>query len=104
VVDRLEQRSPKFRAGIRFVAIDPAAVYAKAVRAPGLLPNAVLVVDHFHIVALANAAVTAVRRRVIWEQKGRRGRKADPAWAHRRRLLTGRQGLSEKAFRPCGTD
>ncbi len=98
VVDWLGQRSPEFRAGIRFVAIDPAAVYAKAVRTPGLLPNAVLVVDHFHVVALANAAVTAVRRRVIWEQEGRRGRKADPAWANRRRLLTGRQRLSEKAF------
>ncbi|PZR61515.1 MAG: ISL3 family transposase, partial [Chloroflexi bacterium] len=52
----------------------------------------------FHVVALANAAVTAVRRRVVWEQEGRRGRKADPAWANRRRLLTGRQRLSEKAF------
>lgn len=98
VVDWLQQRTPEFRAGIRFVAIDPAAVYAKAVRTPGLLPNAVLVVDHFYVVALANAAVTAVRRRVIWDQEGRRGRKADPAWANRRRLLTGRQRLSEKAF------
>lgn len=66
VVDWLEQRSPQFREAVRFVAIDPAAVYAKAVRTPGLLPNATLVVDHFHIVALANAAVTAVRRRVVW--------------------------------------
>jgi transposase len=76
VVDWLNARSREFRAGIRWVAIDPAAVYAKAVGTPGLLPNAVLVVDHFHVVALANAAVTAVRRRVVWEQQGRRGRKA----------------------------
>ena len=54
----LEQRSPAFREAIRFVAIDPAAVYAKAVATPGLLPNARLVVDHFHIVKLANDAVT----------------------------------------------
>ena len=98
VVDWLTRRSPQFRETIRFVAIDPAAVYANAVTSPGLLPNATLVVDHFHIVKLANDAVTKVRRRVIWEQKGRRGRKDDPAWANRRRLLTARERLSPKAF------
>jgi len=41
VVDWLEQRAPPFRDAIRFVAIDPAAVYAKgAIRTDGLLPNA----------------------------------------------------------------
>ena len=43
----------------------------------------------FHLVKLANDCVTKVRRRVIWEQQGRRGRKIDPAWANRRRLLRG---------------
>jgi transposase len=52
----------------------------------------------FHLVKLANDAVTKVRRRVNWEQKGRRGRKIDPAWANRRRLLTAREHLSDKAF------
>jgi transposase len=85
------------------VAIDPAAVYAKAIstrRDDGspLLPNATVVVDHFHLVKLANDTVTKVRRRVIWEQKGRRGRKIDPAWANRRRLLTAKERLSPKAF------
>ena len=47
---------------------------------------------------LANDAVTKVRRRVIWETEGRRGRKVDPAWANRRRLLTGRERLRPKAF------
>jgi transposase len=98
VVDWLQARTPEFREAIRWVAIDPAAVYAKAVATPGLLPNATLVVDHFHIVKLANDAVTKVRRRVIWEQKGRRGRKIDPAWANRRRLLTARERLSGKGF------
>ena len=81
-----------------FVAIDPAAVYAKAIRTPGLLPNARLVVDHFHLVKLANDCVTKVRRRTIWEHKGRRGRQIDPAWANRRRLLTGQQRLRPTAF------
>jgi len=98
VVDWLNQRSAAFREAVRFVAIDPAAGYANAIRTPGLLPNATLVVDHFHIVKLANDAVTKVRRRVIWEQKGRRGRKVDPAWANRRRLLSARERLRPKAF------
>ena len=102
-VDWLEAQSEQFREAILFVAIDPAAVYAKAVRTVRpdgtlLLPNARLVVDHFHLVKLANDCVTKVRRRTIWEQKGRRGRKIDPAWANRRRLLTGQQRLRPKAF------
>lgn len=98
VIDWLSARTPEFRAGIEYVAIDPAAVYAKAVRTPGLLPNATLVVDHFHLVQLANAAVTKVRRRVTWELKDRRGGKIDPEWANRKRLLTGRERLSHKNF------
>jgi transposase len=98
VVDWLHEQTPEFRKAIEFVAIDPAAVYAKAVRTEGLLPNARLVVDHFHLVKLANDAVTKVRRRTIWEQKGRRGRAVDPAWANRRRLLTGRQRLRPRSF------
>jgi transposase len=97
-VDWLREQTPQFREAIEFVAIDPAAVYAKAIRTPGLLPNARLVVDHFHLTKLANDAVTKVRRRVIWEQHNRRGRKIDPAWANRRRLLTGRERLSAKGF------
>jgi len=70
VVDWLEARTPEFREAIRYVAIDPAAVYAKAIstrRDDGtmLLPNATLVVDHFHLVKLADDTVTKVRRRVI---------------------------------------
>lgn len=80
------------------VAIDPAAAYASAIRTPGLLPNAKLVVDHFHVTTLANDALTAVRRRVTWAFHDRRGRKIDPQWANRRRLLTARERLSDKSF------
>jgi len=48
VVTWLTERTPQFREGIEYVAIDPAAVYAAAVRTAGLLPNATLVVDHFY--------------------------------------------------------
>ena len=80
------------------MAIDPAAVYASAIRTPGLLPNATLVVDHFHLVKLANDALTKVRRRVTWDLRDRRGRRIDPEWANRRRLLRARERLSDKSF------
>jgi hypothetical protein len=96
--DWLSERSDEFRAAVEFVAIDPAAVYATAIRTPGLLPNAQIVVDHFHLVALANEALTKVRRRVTWDLRDRRGRGIDPEWANRRRLLRARERLSDKSF------
>ena len=98
VVDWLHARSAEFRDTVEFVAIDPAAVYASAIRTPGLLPNATLVVDHFHLVKLANDAVTKVRRRITWDLRDRRGRRIDPEWANRRRLLRARECLSETSF------
>ena len=93
----LSEQSELFRASITHVVIDPSAAYAAAVTAE-LLPNAVLVVDHFHLVKLANDALTAVRRRVTFATHGSRGRKQDPEWANRRRLLTARERLPYKAF------
>ena len=98
VVGWLSERSPQFREGIEYVAIDPAAAYASAIRTPGLLPNATIVVDHFHLVKLANDALTRVRRRVTWDLRDRRGRRIDPEWANRRRLLCARERLSDKSF------
>ncbi len=85
VTSWLGTRSDAWRAGIEVVAIDPSAPFAAAIRRE--LPNARIVVDHWHLVRLANAMVTEVRQRVAREQLGRRGRKADPAWAHRTLLL-----------------
>ena len=92
----LSEQSQEFRAGITHVVIDPSAAYAAAVTSE-VLPNAELVVDHFHLVKLANDALTAVRRRVTFDAHGRRGRKHDPEWANRRRLLTAR----ERDLTPC---
>jgi transposase len=91
VIGWLEQRSEAWRAAVQIVTIDPAAPYALAVRSA--LPHAQLAVDHFHLVALANRAVTAVRQRIIRTGLSRRGRKTDPLWANRRRLLRGRERL-----------
>ena len=63
-----------------------------------MLPQATVVVDHFHLVQLANRMVTKVRQRVTQQQLGRRGRRTDPVWANRRMLLRARERLSERAF------
>ena len=67
---------PEFRAGVEVVVIDPHAGYAAAVRAA--LPDAAIAVDHFHLILLANKAVTAVRQRVTRDLLGRRGRADRP--------------------------
>ena len=92
----LAARTPEFRAGVEVVVIDPHAGYAAAVRAA--LPDAAIAVDHFHLILLANKAVTAVRQRVTRDLLDRRGRKTDPTWANRRLLLRGRERLSERAL------
>jgi transposase len=92
----LAARTPEFRERIEVVLIDPHAGYAAAVRAA--LPDAAIAVDHFHLIMLANKAVTAVRQRVTRELLGRRGRQLDPVWANRRLLLRGRERLSQAAL------
>ncbi|GHE29508.1 hypothetical protein GCM10017673_35180 [Streptosporangium violaceochromogenes] len=96
VIDWLSERGTQWKSQVRIVAIDPAACSRSAIKQA--LPHAVIVVDHFHLVALANKALTSVRQRVNREERGRRGRATDPEWANRRRLLRGRERLSERGF------
>jgi transposase len=56
------------------------------------------VVDHFHVIRLANAAMDEVRRRVQQTTTHHRGRKADPLYRIRRRLLAGHERLDPAAF------
>jgi transposase len=93
----LSQQSAEWRAGIEVVALDPSAPFASAIRRA--LPRATIVVDHWHLVRLANQVVTEVRQRVAREQLGRRGRRVDPAWAHRRLLLRAGDQLSAAGLR-----
>lgn len=60
------------------------------------LANATRVVDHFHAIKLANAAIDDIRRRVQHEQIGHRGRKSDPFYRARRVFLTGFDRLSDE--------
>jgi transposase len=63
LIDWLCEQSDAFREAVEYLATAPAAVYANAIRASGLPPNATIVVDHFPLVELANEALTKVRRR-----------------------------------------
>ena len=90
----LAEQSDAFRAAVHIVVIDPSAPYASGIRAA--LPHAQIAVDHWHLVRLANDTLTDVRQRVAREQLGRRGRVTDPAWAHRRMLLTAGDRLSQR--------
>jgi transposase len=92
----LADQPAQWREQITHVTTDLSASYAKAVRDG--LPNAVLVADRFHVIHLANGMLTAVRQRVVREEQGRRGRKVDPAWQARRRLLTAHEKLRPQTF------
>ena len=58
------------------------------------LPDATQVADSFHVVRLANTALDECRRRVQNETLGHRGRKTDPLYRCRRRLVMARERLS----------
>jgi transposase len=102
VVTWLDERGQAWKDAVAVVAMDPCATYRAAVAEA--LPHARIVADHFHLVRLANQAVTDVRRRVTWNLHGRRGRASDPAWAARRRLLRGRERLRPKQFAKMWND
>lgn len=62
------------------------------------LPEAVAVMDPFHVVRLAGDAVENCRRRVQQDIHGHRGRKDDPLYKARRTLLTGADLLTDKQY------
>ena len=60
------------------------------------LPDAVAVMDPFHVVRLAGDALDRCRRRVQQSLHGHRGRKDDPLYRARRTLHTGADLLTDK--------
>ena len=99
LVDRLEALGESVHS-IEAVVIDPYAGYKAAVR--DAAPRAARVADHFHIVGLANAALTDVRTRRQQEICGHRGRKGDPLWSVRHDLLRAREHLTDRAWGRLG--
>jgi transposase len=92
----LAARTPAWRDGVKAVAIDMCSAFRAAVRQH--LPHATLVVDHFHVVQLANQVVSEVRRKATTKLRGRRVRKDDPEYGLRRRLLRNREDLTPEKF------
>src|SRR5919112_159150 len=90
----LGEQSQAFRDAVELVVIDPSAPYASGIRAA--LPQARIAVDKWHLVRLANDMLTEVRQRVTREQHGHRGTLEQPAWVHRRMLLTAGDRLSPR--------
>jgi transposase len=85
----------RWRDGIETVALDPHAGYLNGLRA-GFGDRAIrglaaptLVIDHFHAIKLANAAIDDARRRTQNQTLGHRGCKPDPLYRIRRVLLRG---------------
>ena len=82
----LNECTPGFRTNVQVVTMDGFAGYATAV--DEALPAATKVMDPFHVVHLAADKLTGCRQRLQRETSGRRGRKDDPLYKHRRTLLT----------------
>lgn len=83
----LERQPQDFRLGVEIVAMDGFTGFKTA--AADAIPDAVAVMDPFHVVKLAGDALDATRRRVQQEVHGHRGRKDDPLYQARRLLHTG---------------
>lgn len=96
VSDWLEARPTDWLEGIEVAALDPFRGYATGLVEH--LGHATVVLDHFHAIGLANAAIDDVRRRVQQETLGHRGRKGDPLYRIRRLLLMGYERLAADAW------
>jgi transposase len=93
----LAAQDSSWRAGVTHVTIDMSTVYKSVVATSGLLPNATLIVDAFHVIQLANKMIGDVRRRVTFERYQRRGRATDPEYTIKNLLVRGKEKLSDRA-------
>lgn len=90
----LEAQSEDFRRQLEIVAMDGFTGYKTATT--HALPDAVPVMDPFHVVALAGAKLDECRQRVQQETLGRRGKSGDPLYGIRRVLRTGQDLLTAR--------
>ena len=92
----LARAAPAWRDAVQVVAIDMCSIYASAVRR--MLPDAQLVVDLFHVVQLAVKMTGDVRRRVIRDKHGRRGRSGDAEYGIKGLLVRNLEHLRPDQF------
>ncbi len=97
----LESQGQGFIAGISTATLDPFRGYANAI--DDCLPEAVTVLDAFHVVKLGTSMLDDIRRRVQNATLGHRGRKNDPLFRIRRTLLQGAEHLTDKQLAALNT-
>ena len=90
----LADRDQAWRDRVEVVAMDGFTGFKTATTEE--LPDAVAVMDPFHVVRLAGDALDRCRRRVQQGLHGHRGRKDDPLYRARRTLHTGADLLTDK--------
>jgi transposase len=90
----LTAQSEGFTATVQHAALDPFRGYANAIRDE--LPDAVAVVDAFHVVKLGTQVVDDVRRRVQQHTMGHRGHRDDPLYKIRGLLRHGAEHLTAR--------
>ena len=90
----LAERPKAWRDGLEVVAMDGFTGFKTATTEE--LPEAVAVMDPFHVVRLAGDALDRCRRRVQQDLHGHRGRKDDPLYRARRTLHTGHDLLTDR--------
>jgi len=90
----LADRPQAWRDRVEVVAMDGFTGFKTATSEE--LPDAVAVMDPFHVVRLAGDALEQCRRRVQQDTCGHRGRKDDPLYRARRTLHTGTDLLTDK--------
>jgi transposase len=90
----LGARPEEWRAGVEVVAMDGFTGFKTATTEE--LPDAVAVMDPFHVVRLGGDALDRCRRRVQQDTYGHRGRTRDPLYSARRTLHTGADLLTSK--------
>src|SRR6478735_8017945 len=94
VEGRSKQASQAWRDAVEVVAMDGFTGFKTATSEE--LPDAVAVMDPFHVVRLGGDALDNCRRRVQQRLHGHRGRTADPLYTARRMLHTGAGLLTTK--------
>jgi len=97
----LDAQTAAFRAGLRVVAMDGFTGFKTATAEA--LPEAVAVMDPFHVVALAGDALERCRQRVQQDTLGHRGRSGDPLYGIRRLLRTGADLLAPRQLERLDT-
>ncbi len=87
-----------WRESVEVVSVDPHEGYRSALTGTQLLGAVTMVVDPFHIVRLANQALTKCRQRVQQATVGHRGWTGDPLYNMRKLFLLGAERVDETGW------